>query len=111
MKIAKTSYSSIVGLVLFSMVFIGGASSDLYSDTVHKIKVKPDIRFQKIDITRTGITHAKSHQIQIKVSVRNYSIAKTCTGPFKIRVEVRNSASKQYSILREAGIAKPIDPK
>ena len=106
MKIAKISYRFIVGLVLFSIVLIGGTSSDLYSDTVHKIKIKPDILFHKVKITKTGITAVKAHQVEIKVSARVYAKMRSCTGPFKIRVEWRGSKSRPWAILGESGVAK-----
>jgi len=102
MEIRKT----IISLLLVSLVLIGGAPSDLYPDTSAKLKVKPDIMFHKVSISRTAVTASKAHEVELKVSVRNRSIAKNCTGPFKIRVEWRSSVKRPWAMLGEAGVAK-----
>ncbi len=106
MNNTKISCRFFFRLIMIALVFSGSINSDLYGDTAHKIKLKPDILFHKVNIKRTGITPAKTHQINIKVSVRLYGQMKTCAGPFKIRVEWRGSTSKPWVILQEAGVAK-----
>ena len=108
----KFSLSSVLRKLLFlgflfmNMVFFSNISQELKADTAKKIKIKPDILFQKVGINKTGISTSKAYKLKIKVSVRSYSPVRTCTGPFKIRVEWRANAKRPFIFLGEAGVAK-----
>ena len=100
-----------VFIIMNAIVFIN-PGNELHADTTKNIKIKPDISFHKISINKIGITALKDHRIKIKVSVKNFSPVKTCTGPFKIKVEWRNNKKRPFILLQQSGVANLCyDPK
>jgi len=98
--------------IIMSMVIFINPGNELQADTSKNIKIRPDISFHKVSISRVGITAMKDHKIKLKVSVKNFSPVKTCTGPFKIKVEWRNNKKRPFILLSQAGVSNLcFDPK
>ncbi len=98
--------------IFMSVIILFNSGEELQADTTKNTKIKPDISFHKVNINRIGVTAMKDHRIKMKVSVKNFSPAKTCTGPFKIKVEWRNSKKRAFILLQQSGVANLCyDPK
>lgn len=67
---------------------------------------KPDIQIHEIKTVKVESLPNGDHKIKVKVTVKNVSDYKNCTGPFKIQFLRRTTSSGPYTPLPQAGVDK-----
>ncbi len=97
-------------LLFFTFIFVcifllTNPMVQLQAKSQKNIRIKPDIQIHKFAINKVRINPDKSHNVKLKVTVKNVSMGKTCTGPFKILVEWRTSPKVPYRRLSQANVS------
>lgn len=96
---------SILVLLLVVMVgAVGGYAQKKGTSSGDRVLVKPDLQVHGVTVEKTGETALHNHRVKITVKVRNVCRLKSCSGPFKVKIEWTEAASPGYHYLGQAGI-------
>lgn len=91
--------------VILAFVLSATGYSQVKKPMKLKKVLKPDIQIQTIKTEKTESLPNGDHRIKVKVTVKNVSKHKNCTGPFKIQFLRRTSKSGLYKNIGQAGVA------
>jgi hypothetical protein len=95
---------SLLVLLIIIIGTAGGYAQKKGTSSGDRMLVKPDLQVHGVTVEKTGETALHNHRVKITVKVKNACRLKSCSGPFKLKIEWTETASPGYHYLGEAGI-------